>query len=195
MNCKYYLPALCLFLAILSCKNESSGEGYDPVHNIDIEHSPTESGITKLPPEDSAPANSSKMKEAPKVATPVSLEGNYIKSGREKDASCDCYCIEVNLATPFEVCIREKEIYIVTRLQRSQDNILHMYLVEPSAKNTGGKDIPWDKFDRDQPIATLIQNNTGELELDWLGFTINGDLAIDYAVYGKKTLEGNYTKK
>jgi zinc D-Ala-D-Ala carboxypeptidase len=33
------------------------------------------------------------------------------------------------------------------------------------------------------------------MELDWLGFTINGDLAMDYAIFGKKTLEGQYKKK
>jgi len=31
--------------------------------------------------------------------------------------------------------------------------------------------------------------------LDWKGFYIDGELAVDYAIYGKKTLEGTYKKQ
>jgi hypothetical protein len=31
--------------------------------------------------------------------------------------------------------------------------------------------------------------------LDWKGFSIDGELAVDYAIFGKKTLEGTYKKQ
>ncbi|UJH91104.1 hypothetical protein LZ575_21045 [Antarcticibacterium sp. 1MA-6-2] len=79
-------------------------------------------------------------------------------------------------------------------MEKSGNNI-NIYFIEPSARSSEGKDIPWKDFDKNSPIATIIPQNNGEIELDWLGFTVNGDLAMDYAIYGKKTLEGVYKKK
>ena len=80
-------------------------------------------------------------------------------------------------------------------MAKSGNRVSNIFLVNPSAKNLEGKDMPWDKFDKNTPIATLTSKPNGEVEMDWLGFSINGDLAIDYAILGKKTLEGTYKKK
>ncbi len=86
-------------------------------------------------------------------------------------------------------------MYIEVKFEKNQDGSTNVYYVNPSNKNIEGKDIPWDKFDRNTPIATIENLSANEIKLDWLGFSINGDLAVDYAIYGKKTMEGNYKIK
>ncbi|HSI71388.1 MAG TPA: hypothetical protein VK941_14220, partial [Gillisia sp.] len=93
-----------------------------------------------------------------------------------------------------ELCLKEKSIFITARMSRGDEGTVNIFLVEPANRNTEGDDIPWKEFDTNVPIATISPSKNGEMELDWLGFTINGDLAIDYAIYGKKTLEGTYKK-
>lgn len=121
--------------------------------------------------------------------------GNFIKLGEENDNSCACYCINVNYTSNSELCLTPSKMYVNIRMAKAGNQMTNIFLVNPSAKNSEGKDIPWDKFDKNAPIATLTSKPNGEVEMDWLGFSINGDLAIDYAILGKKTLEGTYKKK
>ncbi|RKS43406.1 hypothetical protein BC962_2962 [Gillisia mitskevichiae] len=123
------------------------------------------------------------------------LTGNYIKIGEEIDNSCTCYCVNITYTANSEMCLTPSKVYINTRMVKSTNGTINIFLVNPSSKNTDGKNIPWSKFDKNTPIAKIISKENGEIELDWLGFTINGDLALDYAILGKKTLEGNYKKK
>jgi len=125
----------------------------------------------------------------------TNLSGNFIKIGDEMDNSCSCYCLDVNYNGNSELCLTPSKMYIDIRMVKASNNLTNIFLVAPSSKNTEGKDIPWAKFDKNTPIATITPKGNGEIELDWLGFTMNGDLAIDYAILGKKTLEGNYKKK
>jgi len=125
----------------------------------------------------------------------ANLSGTYIKLGEEVDSSCTCYCVTINYTGNSEMCLTPSKIFINTRMQKKDKNTTDIFLINPSAKNTEGKDIPWTKFDTNKPIATITTKENGEIDLDWLGFSINGDLAIDYAILGKKTLEGNYKKK
>src|SRR5690606_23596191 len=126
--------------------------------------------------------------------TTNSLSGQFIKKGEENDAGCNCYCINLS-STTAELCLIQGDMYVNTRLQKNIDNSIDVFLVEPSTRNTQGKDIPWQDFDRNSAIATIKPASNGELEFDWLGFKINGDIAVDYAILGKKTLEGTYKKK
>ncbi len=123
------------------------------------------------------------------------LSGTYLKIGEEIDNSCDCYCLTINYTGNSELCLTPSKVFINTRLVKESNILTNIFLVAPSSKNSEGKDIPWEKFDKNSPIATLNLKPDGKVEMDWLGFTINGDLAIDYAILGKKTLEGNYKKK
>ena len=92
-----------------------------------------------------------------------------------------------------ELCLKKDEIYIQARFSKDADGKLNVFYVKPSEKNTNDK-LPWDKFDTNKPIAVLTPSGKG-LELDWKGFSIGGELAVDYALYGKKTLEGTYINK
>lgn len=204
MKKKLYVLGLFSFLLIVSCKNEPEA-GYDPVNNTDIEYSPTESGVTQ----DTANANNTETREIdPGNDTSVnnvrqeqgsdktaSLSGTYIKLGEESDKDCDCYCLDINYNSTSELCLIPGEMYIETRMERSNNNTVNLFLVGPSAKNTTGENIPWEEFDKNIPIASVTSIANGDLQMNWLGFTSNGDLAMDYAIYGKKTLEGIYKKK
>lgn len=199
-----YLPGLFSFLILVSCKNEPK-EGYDPVNNTDIEYSPTESGVTRDTSESESwetdesdtPVDKTEntLKQEQGSDETANLSGKYIKLGEESDVDCTCYCLDINLNSTSELCLIPDEMYIETRMQRSNDNTVNIFLVVPSDKNTTGENIPWEQFDKNVPIASVTTISNGELQMNWLGFTSNGDLAMDYAIYGKKTLEGIYKKK
>ena len=142
----------------------------------------------------SDPTNNEKpttsVKPEPSIPT-----GRFIKIGEEQDNNCACYCLSVNYSSNSELCLTPSKMFINIRMAKASNQVSNIFLVSPSTKNLEGKEIPWDKFDKDSPIATLTSKSNGELEMDWLGFSINGDLAIDYAILGKKTLEGTYKKK
>ena len=201
---KMYVLGLFSFLLIVSCKNEPEA-GYDPVNHTDIKYSPTESGVNR----DNANANKmetgeidpghdtsgNNVRQEQGSEKTASLSGTFIKLGEESDKECNCYCLDIDYNSTSELCLIPGEMYIETRMKRSNDNTVNLFLVGPSAKNTTGENIPWDTFDTNIPIASVTSIANGDLQMNWLGFTSNGDLAMDYAIYGKKTLEGIYKKK
>lgn len=127
-------------------------------------------------------------------SAPSILRGKFIKIGEGTTNSCTCYCVTITYTGNSELCLVPSEISVNTRMEKAGNGKTNVFLVSPSTKNTGGKDIPWETFDTTTPIASITSKANGEMELDWLGFSINGDLAIDYAILGKKALEGTYKK-
>lgn len=183
-----------LLLLSFSCKDQEKSEG-----NLEKDDSYSESEYNTSSPENQAESSqasgqTSGEREREKSETAIAEIGNdtYLKKGEENDYDCRCYCLQVNLAGTAELCLAQDKIYIDASFKKSADGI-NVYYVQPSAKNTN-KDLPWKKFDKDQPIAVITPTEEG-LELDWKGFSINGELALDYAIYGKKTLEGKYKRK
>lgn len=200
------IPLMILsFIILVSCKNEPEG-AYDPVTNTDTEYFPPEADIDpdnanveenidsvkkdNLPGSGENPEKSGSSEKNKST----DIGGTYIKVGEESDNNCSCYCLDINFGTGSEFCLLENEMYINTRFQRNPDNTVNVFLVRPSTKNKKS-DIPFETFDTDTPIATIAQLPGGELKLDWLGFKSNGDLLPDYALFGKKTLEGIYKRK
>lgn len=211
MNLKTLSLAITCLLLIISCKDKEPEGGYDPVSNTDTEYSLSEEGIEEVDvdkekinnvnesePENTSPADPDNNKREGS-STPGSgsaeISGQYIKVGEEADSNCGCYCIDLTASSNPELCLVPDEMYISTRLEKNNDKTINVFLVGPSGKNTKGSEIPWDKFDKNVPIATVSPSSNGEVDIDWLGFTIDGDLAMDYAIYGKKTLEGKFKKK
>lgn len=201
---KTFLLSLFSFLFLMACKNEPK-EGYDPVNNTDIEYSPTESGVARdtsdsqtRETDETNTANSNNgntIRQEQGSDESPNLSGTYIKLGEESDADCTCYCLDINFNSTSDLCLVPNEMYIETRMQRSNDNTVNIFLVGPSVRNTTEENIPWEQFDKNVPIASVTTIANGEIQMNWLGFTSNGDLAMDYAIYGKKTLEGIYKKK
>lgn len=188
-------------MVFVSCKEETKGV-YDPVNNTDTEYLTPEAETDQenIDKEENAEMNKKASGENPdksvsseKIKSTI-ISGLYIKVGEESDNNCGCYCLDINLNSGSEMCLVKDEMYVNTRFQKNNDNTINVFLVSPSTRNKQ-KDVPFESFDTDSPIATISPMSNGELKLDWLGFKTNGDLLTDYAIYGKKTLEGNYKKK
>ena len=192
---------LSALLIITSCnnKNEKKDENSatsDTTYS-QAENSNPYSGKVQQPGSTDNTATSSETKEIDTLtSTPAStkINGNYINKDEASDSGCSCYCINIQFTQPAKLCISPNKIYINARYEQTKTDTINVYYTSAVNSNTGGKDIPWDKFDTTVPIAKIAPAAGGEIALDWLGFTIDGDLAIDYAIYGKKTLEGTYKK-
>jgi len=187
-----------LLLILIGCKNKESNQEYDSSANSNTSYSingsnneektdPIEKKVNDI--------NKSEIKKPEESSPSSTISGNYIKLGEETDVNCDCYCLNINYANNSEFCLVKDKMYINVKFEKNQDGTTIVYYVNPSNKNVEGKDIPWDKFDRNIPIAKIENTENNQLKLDWLGFSIDGKLAVDYAIYGKKTLEGNYKIK
>lgn len=207
MKLRSFTPILLSLFLLTACRNEEnrdeiqesteSTREYEETSTEEQKSSPAQStGSTQSSSDERQPGSGSIDTEGTGSDSQASAlsEGNYIKDG-ETDSNCACYCINLSFSGTTELCLREETMFITTRMSRGNGNVVNIYLVEPANRSTEGEDIPWNDFDKNTPIATITPAANGQMELDWLGFTINGDLAMDYAIYGKKTLEGTYKKK
>jgi len=192
MKFKLILTTLCCFFILISCKNQESGD-HNSETGLDLEKSGTENPIESGNDNDRSKTESTSKGESKDPA--VTIEGQYIRIGEEADLNCECYCLDLNFTSTSELCLSPDKLYINVKFEKTNANLINVYLTDPSDINSEGEKIPWAKFDRNIPIATITLQPNGELDLDWLGFSINGDLAMDYAIFGKKTLEGKFKKK
>ncbi len=123
------------------------------------------------------------------------FSGKYRKSDSDKGTDCNCNCIEVSYDRPTEWCIDKDKMYISARCEKTGENTANVYFVAASRESSPDKPLPWDEFDTNTPVATLTFQPDGSTELDWLGFSKDGEIITEYALYGKKSLEGTYTKE
>ncbi len=209
MNIRAFFTLVVCFIFVISCRDTETGDDRDTLSKEENEFSPIDrnihregvdeeefednAGILREKTENSQSHEPNQMDTGNPI-THTGLTGQFIKMGQESDSNCGCYCLDLSSNTA-ELCLVQGKMYVNTRLQRNSSNTIDIFLIEPAARNTEGKEIPWKDFDRNSAIATIKPKSNGELELDWLGFKINGDLAVDYAIFGKKTLEGDYKKK
>lgn len=133
-------------------------------------------------------------KEDPK-AVATTFTGRYRKIVKGESAvDCNCNCIEISFDSPTEWCIIKDKVYINAKCLQTGENTADLYLVNPSRDENAERPFPWDDFDTDTPIASLEFQPDGGVEVDWIGFSTDGKIATDYAIYGKKSLEGTYKK-
>ena len=138
---------------------------------------------------------SQKQPEIQEEQADTGLAGKYRQlNPDEAPGSCNCNCIEVSFNSPTELCIARDKIYINARYSRISLDKANVYFEEMLRDEETERDLPWNDFDKNTPVATVTRQPDGSLKLDWLGFAINGEIAVDYAIYGKKTLEGQYKK-
>ncbi len=192
MKFKLILITIGCFFILSSCKNQDSGDNKIETGS-DFEKSASESLTKSGNNKDHSKAESTSKTDSKDSAG--TIEGQYIRIGEEADLNCECYCLDLNFTSISELCLSPDKIYINVKFKKTNNNLINVYLINPSDINSEGDKIPWAKFDRNVPIATITSQPNGELDLDWLGFSINGDLAMDYAIFGKKTLEGKFKKK
>ena len=131
------------------------------------------------------------------VAKPVaSYSGRYRKLVENQPAAdCNCNCIDISYDSPTEWCIGKDKIYISASCKKTGENTADIYFIAPSREDSPDKPLPWKDFDTNSPVATLTFQPDGSAELDWLGFSKNGEVITEYALLGKKTLEGTYKKE
>ncbi|MFN4764493.1 hypothetical protein ACKGJN_15290 [Gillisia sp. Q332] len=198
---KLFLTVLTMIFIVSSCKNDTEKDVRNQEVYLEEENSETENknrenqNIATSKQKDSSELKSQKQDSNSKNNSTATLAGNYIKAGLENDANCTCYCLDVQFNSTSQLCLTPDKMYINVRFEKVNEKLGNVYLIAPSDRNTEGDAIPWSKFSRNIPVATITSQNIGEIDFDWLGFTINGDIAKDYALFGKKTLEGNYIKK
>jgi len=199
---KFYASLLCLILVLVSCKNEDKKQDEKTNNETEQNENQKTSGVNTKKNnseidynenEESSIDSPDKKSNNSSGSSKAAVSGETYVKIDEKDANCNCYCLELNMNNNTELCLSEDEIYITARYSKSGNNI-NMYYANPSSKNTN-EELPWEDFDTNTPIAVLSPTDNGNLELDWKGFSINGELAVDYAIYGKKTLEGTYKKQ
>ncbi|MGB7786818.1 MAG: hypothetical protein WBL27_12010 [Salinimicrobium sp.] len=173
------LMFLGLLLFCFSCGDEAKSE--QPAANKD-------QVITKEGKHDTAALHEG--------SEPVAvLNGRYRKLIKNQPASdCNCNCIDVDFDKPSEWCIIKDKVYISAQCRKSGDNSVDLYFIGMSREDAPDRPLPWQDFDTDQPIASINFQPSGDAELDWKGFSIDGKIATDYAIFGKKTLEGTYKK-
>ena len=184
---KIYLSIFCLALVLVSCKNNSGNN--DP----DL---PAEKKGTMQP--DSIKSNTKiDISENSEERTKNNLDSlSSVISGntyqKNNESNCSCYCLKFETNNRVELCLAEDDLYIEAKYNQAGDVVNFYYVKALNQENN--QDIPWEKFDTNTPVAVLNQAENGMLTLDWKGFSIDGELAVDYAIYGKKTLEGTYKK-
>ncbi len=199
---KLFLSVLTMIFILSSCKNNPEKDVRDEDIYLEEENIEAE----KHPNGEKQNKPSKKQKDVSGLNSPgeesnsdnnatASMVGNYIKVGQENDSNCSCYCLEVKFTANSTLCLTQDKMYIDVKFEKKDENLVQVFLIAPSNFNTDGNEIPWEKFDKNAPVATITSKSNGEIDFDWLGFTINGDLAQDYALFGKKTLEGPYKKK
>lgn len=182
-------------LALFSCKDNRNSTT-DTSERID----PDTISADTLPPgnlqEQRDAVQTDKEEPRYEVEPVASNYGKYRKLiDNTSAADCSCNCIEISYDYPTEWCIDEDKMYISARCQKTGDQTADVYFVSASRENSPDKTLPWEEFDTTTPIATLTFQPNGNTELDWLGFSKNGELVTEYALYGKKTLEGTYKKE
>lgn len=196
---KVYASLFCLILTLASCKNEE--KNHENKINPNTEKS-VNNNISEFEPKRT---NSEDTDKEGKINSP--REGSKKKAGKSEmkvsgstyvkneisDANCNCYCLKLKENNKTELCLSEDKIYINASYKKSGSTV-NFYYLSPANKNTI-QELPWKDFDTNIPIAILSPDEDGNMKLDWKGFSINGELALDYAIYGKKTLEGTYKKR
>lgn len=132
--------------------------------------------------------------EEPKVVT--TLDGRYRKMINDEPAEdCNCNCVEISFEKATEWCIVKDKVYINAKSTKTGENTADLYLVEVSREVNTDRSLPWKEFDTNSPIAKIEFQPDGSADVNWIGFSKNGEVVMEYAIFGKKTLEGKYKRE
>ena len=188
---KNYIFILLLIFSV-SCQDNKDDKQADQVKLMEKELPPGD-----IQEERAAVQTPDQAEESDEEANPiVATNGRYrkVESG-EATSDCNCRCVDIVYDKPTEWCIVKDEVYITARSKKTGENSAELYFVNASRDDSPDRGIPWDEFDTGTPIASIDFQPDGTAEVDWIGFSVNGEVATDYAIYGKKTIEGTYKKE
>ena len=183
-NVFFAVMGLVVCLVIAGCRDKSTYES-----NIQSDNSLKRS--SKPIQNDNTTENSEDAKEDNKAAKTIQ-EGTYVNISNI-DVIANCSMVIIDYAKPTPLCIEKDDIIINVRYVRRKDDVA--LFLDSVVKDLSDKEVPFEKFDKTIPIATLAVNSNKTLTLDWKGFYHNGDIATDYALLGKKHLEGTFKQQ
>lgn len=176
-----------LLIALLTSCEEDKKASKDYSEN-------NEKTIESLPPGNIQKERDALQTEKEEPKTVATLNGRYRKMIKDQPATdCSCNCIDISFDGNTEWCIVKDKVYINARCEKTGENTAELYFVSASL-DIAERQLPWEEFDTDIPIASIEFQPDGSAKLDWKGFSSDGKIATDYAIYGKKTLEGTYKK-
>ncbi|MHA6281359.1 hypothetical protein ACXYMT_14380 [Salinimicrobium sp. CAU 1759] len=183
-----------ILVVIYSCN-----DGKSNTSNTSEKIDPDTISADTLPPgniQEERDAMQTEKEELRTAPDPIAVNhGRYRKMIKDKAADdCNCNCIEIAYDRATEWCITKDKVYMNARCQKTGDNTADVYFVGSGRELSPDRSLPWKEFDTNTPVATLTFQPDGSAKLDWLGFSKNGEVITDYALYGKKTLEGIYKK-
>lgn len=183
-----------ILVVIYSCN-----DGKTNTSNTSEKIDPDTISADTLPPgniQEERDAMQTEKEELRTAPDPIAVNhGRYRKMIKDKAADdCNCNCIEIAYGRATEWCITKDKVYMNARCQKTGDNTADVYFVGSGRELSPDRSLPWKEFDTNTPVATLTFQPDGSAKLDWLGFSKNGEVITDYALYGKKTLEGIYKK-
>ncbi|WP_298246260.1 hypothetical protein [uncultured Christiangramia sp.] len=184
---------ICLaILTMTGCKDSANSENENKVEDTITTQ---ETGFKDLNEQSSDQSEELKTKDT--TTTPkeknTDYSGTYTNLAFAEDTNCECYCLEVEAGKSSELCLKPDELYMEADFKKV-GNEIHVFYKGASVKSKQNE-IPWNDLDTGTAVATFSKVSANEYKLDWKGFQIDGKTAVEYALLGKKTLEGTYKLK
>lgn len=184
---------ICLaILTITGCKDSAKSENDNKAEDTITTQ---KTGFKDLNEQSSDQSEELKTKDTTTTAKEKNTDysGTYTNLAYSENNGCECYCLEIEAGKSSELCLKPDELYMEAYFRKVGDEI-HVFYKGASVKSEEN-DIPWKDLDTGTPVAIFSKVSTNEYKLDWKGFQIDGKTAVDYALLGKKTLEGTYKLK
>lgn len=121
--------------------------------------------------------------------------GEFIKTNAlRNDAACNCNCLDIDFNAARTLCLDKKSGIDIQVNYKLKGKIIEVIYLNGKGNLDDKNPIPWSDFDKNSVVAE-ISTTGNQMQLDWKGFTIDNKLATNYAILGKKNLEGNYKRK
>ncbi|MBJ6752713.1 hypothetical protein [Geomonas anaerohicana] len=102
------------------------------------------------------------------------ITGKWVKVGADAE-DCACGdCIDIRLEGKLEpFCVESNQIYLNVRYQfDKRQGKVYVFFDSVLEVGTGGAALPWDKYDKQEPLAELDVSNVrrGRMLMKWFGF-------------------------
>jgi hypothetical protein len=179
-------------LTITGCKDSTNSENENKAEDTITTH---KNGFKDLNEQSSDQAEEASIMDTTSTAKEKNTDysGTYTNLAFAEESNCECYCLEIEAGKSSEICLKPGELYMEADF-RKVGNDIHVFYKGASVKSKQN-DIPWNDLDTSTAVATFSKVSANQYKLDWKGFQIDGKTAVDYALLGKKTLEGTYKLK
>lgn len=124
------------------------------------------------------------------------IAGKWLKEGAE-----DCYCggcLDIQFDKQIDdFCVESNQIFVSANYQLdAANNRVNLFFKDTVELGAGGANLPWDKYDRKKPMATIdvSKSNQKFITVKWLGFSEKGKPESGGSEYGK-WYAGRYYKQ